>query len=126
MPNTPFWKLMIANRGEIAVRIARAAADLGIASVAVYSEDDAASAHLRKADEAHALGRAGAAAYLDGERILALARATDCDAVHPGYGFLSENAGFARAVAAAGLRFVGPSSAALDLFGDKARARDAA
>jgi acetyl/propionyl-CoA carboxylase alpha subunit len=76
MSDASFRKLLIANRGEIAVRIARAAADLQIASVAIYSEDDAASLHLRKADEAHALGRAGVAAYLDGARIVALAKAT--------------------------------------------------
>ncbi len=126
MPQAPFSKLLIANRGEIAIRIARAAADLGIASVAVYSEDDAASLHIRKADEAHALGRAGVSAYLDGARIVALATTTGCDAVHPGYGFLAENADFARAVAAAGLTFVGPSPEALALFGDKLKARDLA
>ena len=126
MSDAPFRKLMIANRGEIAVRIARAAAELKIASVAIYSEDDAASLHLRKADEAHALGRAGPAAYLDAPRIVALAKATGCDAIHPGYGFLAENAGFARAVAEAGLTFVVPSAQALALFGDKLLARDAA
>ncbi len=126
MSDAPFRKLLIANRGEVAVRIARAAADLQIASVAIYSEDDAASLHLRKADEAHALGRAGVAAYLDGARIVALAKATGCDAIHPGYGFLAENAGFARAVAAAGITFIGASPEALDMFGDKLRARDAA
>ncbi len=123
MSRAPFRKLLIANRGEIAIRIARAAADLGIASVAVYSQDDSSSLHVRKADEAHALPHAGAPAYLDGARLIALAKETDCDAVHPGYGFLAENAHFARAVAAAGLVFVGPSPDALDLFGDKMRAR---
>ncbi|HEX4417032.1 MAG TPA: carboxyl transferase domain-containing protein [Kofleriaceae bacterium] len=116
-------KLLIANRGEVAIRVAQAAAELGIATVAVYSDDDAQALHVRRAGEAVAIGRPGPAAYLDGDRLIAIARDTGCDAVHPGYGFLSEHAGFARACAAAGLIFVGPSPEALALFGDKAAAR---
>ncbi len=116
-------KLLIANRGEIAVRIVRAAAELDIPTVAVFSEDDAASLHVRRADEAAALSGAGPAAYLDAKQLLRAAAEHGCDAVHPGYGFLSENAGFARACIDAGLRFVGPQPASLELFGDKARAR---
>ncbi len=116
-------KLLIANRGEIAIRVARTAAEMGIATAAVYSEDDAASLHVRKADDAVALKGSGAAAYLDIARIVDAASAAGCDAVHPGYGFLSENADFARACAEAGLIFVGPSPEALSLFGDKAAAR---
>ena len=116
-------KLLIANRGEIAVRIARAAAELDIPTVAVYSEDDAASLHVRRADDAAALSGSGPAAYLGGEQLLRAAAEHECDAVHPGYGFLSENAGFARACLEAGVRFVGPTPEALELFGDKARAR---
>lgn len=119
-------KLLIANRGEIAIRIARAAADLSLRTVAVYSEDDAQSLHLRAADEAHALPGAGAPAYLDAEALIAAAKATGCDVVHPGYGFLAERADFARRCAEAGLRFVGPGVEHLALFGDKARARAAA
>ncbi|HEY0476062.1 MAG TPA: carboxyl transferase domain-containing protein [Kofleriaceae bacterium] len=116
-------KLLIANRGEVAVRIAQAAAELGIASVAVYADDDAHALHVRRADHAAALGAAGPAAYLDAQRLVAIARATGCDAVHPGYGFLSESGDFARACLAAGLTFVGPRPEALDRFGDKAAAR---
>lgn len=123
MRNKLFKKLLIANRGEIAIRIARAAADLGIATVAVFSADDAASLHVRKADEAVALGRAGAAAYLDIDRIVAVAKEAGCDAIHPGYGFLSENALLARKALEAGITFVGPSPDALQLFGDKVAAR---
>ena len=101
-------KLLIANRGEIAIRIARAAAELGIATVAIYSEDDANSLHTRRADQARSLGASGVAAYLDGARVLAIAKETGADAVHPGYGFLSENAVFARQCAEAGVGFVGP------------------
>jgi len=119
-------KLLIANRGEIAVRIARTAAEMGIVTVAVFSEDDALSLHTRKTDEARGLKGKGAAAYLDSAQIVSIARAAGCDAVHPGYGFLSENAEFARACADAGLVFVGPSPETLALFGDKARARQLA
>ena len=122
----PFNALLIANRGEIAIRIARAAADLGLRTVAVYSEDDAASLHTRVADEAVALDGRGAAAYLDEAAIVEAAKAAGCEAVHPGYGFLSERASFARRCADAGIVFVGPSPDHLELFGDKGRARAAA
>ena len=122
----PIRSLLIANRGEIAIRIARAAADLGIGSVAVYSQDDAESLHTRIADEAVALDARGVPAYLDIKAIVAAAVAAGCDAVHPGYGFLAENAALARACADAGITFVGPSIPNLELFGDKGRARAAA
>ncbi|MCA8928284.1 MAG: ATP-grasp domain-containing protein [Alphaproteobacteria bacterium] len=122
----PIARLLIANRGEIAIRIARAATDLGIGTVAVYAGDDAASLHTRVADEAVALPGNGAAAYLDIEAVIAAAREAGCDAIHPGYGFLAERADFARACTKAGLTFVGPSTDHLALFGDKARAREAA
>src|SRR6187549_821313 len=116
-------KLLIANRGEIAIRIAEAAAELGIATVGIHSEDDATSLHVKRVDEAVALKARGAAAYLDIAGVVAAARAAKCDAVHPGYGFLSENAAFAAACAKARIAFVGPTPEQLELFGDKARAR---
>jgi acetyl/propionyl-CoA carboxylase alpha subunit len=117
-------KLLIANRGEIAIRIARAAADAGIPSVAVYSEDDEPSLHVRRCDEARRLNGKGPAAYLDAEQIVRVALESGCDALHPGYGFLSENAAFARRCETAGITFVGPAPATLELFGDKGRARE--
>lgn len=118
-----FKKLLIANRGEIALRILRAAQDLGIATVAVYSQDDAQALHRELADEAVPLQATGPAAYLDIAALIAIATAQGCDALHPGYGFLSERADFAQACADAGLVFIGPTPAQLALFGDKARAR---
>ena len=120
-------KLLVANRGEIAVRIIRAARDLGIATVAVHSAADAEALHVQLADEAVPIGPPAARkSYLNVEAILAAAAATGCDSVHPGYGFLAENAGFSDAVTAAGLVFVGPSGDAIRLMGDKVAARSAA
>ncbi|MBS0341514.1 MAG: carbamoyl-phosphate synthase large subunit [Proteobacteria bacterium] len=123
---TTFKKILIANRGEVAVRLARALRDLGIASVAIHARDDAAALHVQLADVAVALEATGPSAYLDGARIVEIARAQGCDAVHPGYGFLSERADFAQACADAGLVFIGPTVEQLGLFGDKARARQLA
>ena len=120
-------KLLIANRGEIACRIARAAKALGIATVAVFAEADAGALHVAACDEAVAIGPSKpAASYLRIEAILDAALQTGADAVHPGYGFLAENSGFAEAVEAAGLIFVGPAPAQIAMMGDKGRARDAA
>lgn len=115
-------KLLIANRGEIALRVQRAARDLGIATVAVYSQDDASSRHRVLADEARPLQGAGPSAYIDIAAIIAVAQDTGCDAIHPGYGFLSERADFAQACEDAGVAFVGPTVQQLALFGDKGRA----
>ena len=116
-------KVLIANRAEIAIRIARTAAEMGIGTVGVFSEDDAASLHTRKVDAVRALRGAGVAAYLDIEQIIEVARDATCDAIHPGYGFLSENAAFASRCADAGIVFVGPRPETLAVFGDKAQAR---
>ena len=119
-------KLLVANRGEIAIRIFRSAADLGMGSIAIYPSDDSGSLHVEKADTAIALPGRGVAAYLDGAAILRAAREAGATAIYPGYGFLSENAAFARACADAGITFVGPTPEILDLFGDKHRARQLA
>ncbi|MFS8932179.1 carboxyl transferase domain-containing protein [Cupriavidus taiwanensis] len=119
-------KLLIANRGEIALRVLRAARDLEIGTVSVYSQDDQGALHRILADEAVALDGAGPAAYLDMAGIIAAAKACGCDAIHPGYGFLSERADFAQACQDAGIRFIGPTVEQLALFGDKGRALELA
>ena len=119
-----FHKLLIANRGEIACRVARAARALGVRTVAVYSDADERSLHLEQCDEAVRLGPAPAReSYLDAEKVLAAAKSTGAEAIHPGYGFLSEQADFAQACAAAGLVFVGPPPGAMRAIKDKSQAR---
>ena len=119
----PIEKLLVANRGEIAIRIIRAARELGITSVAIHSRDDANSLHVRLADEAIALDGVGARAYLDVDAVVAAATESGCDALHPGYGFLAESAELSRRCDESGVIFVGPTPESLELFGDKARAR---
>ena len=118
--------ILIANRGEISIRIARAAADMGIRSVAVYSSDDQTSLHTKIANEAELIPGLGAQAYLDIDQIIQAAKNCNCDAIHPGYGFLSERAELAVSCAAAGITFIGPREDHLKLFGDKGAARRAA
>src|SRR3954449_8031289 len=120
-----FNKILIANRGEIAVRIIRACHEMGIEAAAVYSDVDRTSLHVRKADEAYPIGPAAAAeSYLNIPKILDVAKRARADAIHPGYGFLSENPKFARACADAGIKFIGPSAAAMEAMASKTRARE--
>jgi acetyl/propionyl-CoA carboxylase alpha subunit len=122
-----FNKILIANRGEIAVRIARACREMGIPSVAVYSEADRAALHVRVADEAYPIGPAPSRdSYLRIEKIMDVARRAGCDALHPGYGFHSENPEFARACAVDSVTFIGPSPEAMERLGSKTAARQLA
>jgi acetyl-CoA carboxylase biotin carboxylase subunit len=121
-----FKKILIANRGEIAVRVLRACHEMNIAAVVVYSDVDRAALHVRKADEAYPIGPAAATeSYLNIPKILEVAKRSGSDAIHPGYGFLSENAKFAQACADAGVKFIGPTAAAMNAMGSKTRARQA-
>jgi len=120
-----FEKILIANRGEIAVRVIRACAEMGIRSVAIYTEPDRFALHVKRADEAHFIGDDPLAGYLNAHRIVNLAVETGCDAIHPGYGFLSENPELAEVCARRGIRFIGPGAAVIRRMGDKTEARRA-
>ncbi|WP_163833786.1 acetyl-CoA carboxylase biotin carboxylase subunit [Spartinivicinus ruber] len=116
-------KILIANRGEIAVRIIRACAELGVRSVAIYTEPDRYALHVKRADEAYSIGEDPLAGYLDLRRLVNLAVETGCDAIHPGYGFLSENAELAKVCSERGIKFIGPAGEVIDKMGDKTAAR---
>ena len=124
----PFKKLLVANRGEIAIRIFRAATELGIRTIAIYSYEDRFALHRFKADEAYQIGTAGdpVGAYLNYQALVAKAKELGVDAIHPGYGFLSENASFAQLCQEAGITFIGPEVQVLGCFGDKVQARQVA
>ena len=119
-------KILVANRGEIAMRVIRACRELGIATAAIYAESDATSIYVKKANEAYLVGPGPVQGYLDAQQIVGLAKRIRADAIHPGYGFLAENADFARLCEEAGITFIGPSPNSLDLLGDKVKARELA
>jgi len=124
-PLTKFKRLLVANRSEIAIRAIRAATELGITTVAIYSHEDRFALHRFKADEAYlvGVGKGPVGAYLDIEGIIGVAKERGVDAIHPGYGFLAENAQFAEKCRASGIEFIGPSAEAMRLLGDKSSAR---
>src|SRR3982750_3191045 len=124
LPLRPMQKILVANRGEIALRVMRTAREMGIKTVAVFSEADRAMPFVRYADEAYCIGPAlSAQSYLRGDKIVEVAKACGADAIHPGYGFLSENAAFSKSVTDAGLIFIGPSAYSIEMMGSKIAAK---